>query len=106
VVPPALREELKRAEQDGEYAARRRRHHVHGHSTRGCRTRRGDGPAVLEALATTRSEGVLQRVRSEQRDGDCRRYAVLGDGGLSSARDRREDRQSDLGQSPGGLQEG
>ena len=64
------------------------------------------GRRVLEALAPARSEGVLQRLRGQQRDGDRRRHAVLGHGRLPPARDRREERPRDLGQGPGRLQEG
>ena len=38
--------------------------------------------------------------------GDRRRHVVLGNGRLPPARDRRQDRPRDLGQSPGRLQEG
>ena len=106
VLPSALREEHEQSEQDGEHAAGRGRHHVHRHRARGRGARRRHRAAVLEALASARSEGVLQRLRSQQRHGDRRRHAVLGDGGLPPARHRRQDRPRDLGQSPGRLQEG
>ena len=49
---------------------------------------------------------VLQRLRSQQRDGHRRGQALLGHGRLSPDRDRREDGPRDLGQGPGRLQEG
>ena len=42
------------------------------------------GRQVLEGLAPARSEGVLQRLRSQQGHGDCRRHVVLGHRGLPS----------------------
>ncbi len=56
------------------------------------------GRQYLETLTPARSEGVLQRLRSEQGHGHRGRHALLGHGGLPSARDRRQDRARDLGQ--------
>ena len=106
VLSSALREERQRPEQDGEHATGGGRHHVHRHCARGGGAGRRHRTAVLEAGASPRSQGVRQRLRSEQGDGDGGRYAVLGDGRLPPARDRREDRPRDLGQDARRLQEG
>ena len=97
VLPSALREEHQRAEQDGEHAAGGGRRHVHRHRARDRGARRGHRAAVLEALAPARSEGVLQRLRSQQRNGDRRQHVVLGDRRLSPDRDRREERARSSG---------
>ena len=51
--------------------------------------------------ALFRSQSLLQRLRSEQRPGDCRRHSVLGHYRLPSDRNRRKDRKGHLGHRDG-----
>ena len=62
------------------------------------------GRQFWKLTRAARSQGVLQRLRSQQGHGDRRRHSVLGDCRLPPARDRREDRPRDLGQDARRLQ--